>query len=152
MWCVKIIFKDLRSDCLSVTNIFVPEQYGIMCGTSSQILDTRWLWVIFHIPAPLATEKKSEIYISQEAGWNLDPVWKLWWRKCLICFICWDSNAVSSFIPLAPEFFLILAHPVCKLWILQEPKKVTLWNKRHFEEKNGECAACLKYSVRIFID
>jgi hypothetical protein len=22
--------------------------------------------------------------------------------------------------------------------------------KRHFEEKNGECAACLKYSVLIF--
>jgi len=23
-------------------------------------------------------------------------------------------------------------------------KKVALWNKRHFEEKNGECAACFK--------
>jgi len=30
-------------------------------------------------------------------------------------------------------------------------KKVALWNKRHFEEKNGECAACLKYSVLIVI-
>jgi len=28
---------------------------------------------------------------------------------------------------------------------------VALWNKRHFEEKNGECAACLKYSVLIFV-
>jgi hypothetical protein len=27
---------------------------------------------------------------------------------------------------------------------------VALRNKRHFEEKNGECAACLKYSVLIF--
>jgi hypothetical protein len=25
-------------------------------------------------------------------------------------------------------------------------------NKRHFEEKNGECAACLKYSVLIFVE
>jgi len=24
-------------------------------------------------------------------------------------------------------------------------------NKRHFEEKNGEGAACLKYSVLIFV-
>jgi len=24
-------------------------------------------------------------------------------------------------------------------------KKVALRNKRHFEEENGECAACLKY-------
>jgi hypothetical protein len=30
-------------------------------------------------------------------------------------------------------------------------KKVALFNKRHFEEKNGECAACLKYSVLIFV-
>ena len=29
---------------------------------------------------------------------------------------------------------------------------VALWNKRHFEEKNGECAACLKYSVLIFVE
>jgi hypothetical protein len=31
-------------------------------------------------------------------------------------------------------------------------KKLALWNKRHFEEKNGECAACLKYSVLIFVE
>jgi hypothetical protein len=31
-------------------------------------------------------------------------------------------------------------------------KKVALWNKRHFEEKNGECAACLKYSVIIAVE
>ena len=33
-------------------------------------------------------------------------------------------------------------------------KKKKLWNKRHLEEreKNGECAACLKYSVSIFVE
>jgi hypothetical protein len=31
-------------------------------------------------------------------------------------------------------------------------KKVALRNKRHFEEKSGECAACLKYSVVIFVE
>ena len=25
--------------------------------------------------------------------------------------------------------------PLCKMWIIQEPKKIPLWNKRHFEEK-----------------
>jgi hypothetical protein len=30
-------------------------------------------------------------------------------------------------------------------------KKVALRNKRHFEEKNGKCAACLKYAVLIFV-
>jgi len=38
------------------------------------------------------------------------------------------------------------------MWIIQEQKKVALWNKQHFEEKNGECAACLKYSVLIFVE
>jgi hypothetical protein len=38
------------------------------------------------------------------------------------------------------------------MWIIQEPTNVALWNKRHFEEKNGECAACLKYSVLIVVE
>jgi len=39
------------------------------------------------------------------------------------------------------------------MWIIQEPKKVALWNKRHFEEeKKGNYAAYLKYSVRIFVE
>ena len=56
--------------------------------------------------------------------------------------------------PLAPElFFLILAHPVYKIWIIQEPNKLALWNKLHFEEeKNGDYIACLKYSVPIFVE
>jgi hypothetical protein len=54
--------------------------------------------------------------------------------------------------PLAPEFFLILAHPVCKMWIIQESKKGSIMKQTAFwREKNGECAACLKYSVRIFV-
>jgi len=37
--------------------------------------------------------------------------------------------------------------------IIQEPNKAALWIKRHFEEKkNGDYAACLKYSVRIFVE
>jgi hypothetical protein len=45
-----------------------------------------------------------------------------------------------------------LAHSVCEMWIIYEPKSVALWNKRHFEEKNRECAACLKYSVLIIVE
>ena len=41
--------------------------------------------------------------------------------------------------PLAPElFFLILAHPVYKMWIIQEPNKLALRNKLHFEEEKTE--------------
>jgi hypothetical protein len=37
------------------------------------------------------------------------------------------------------------------MWIIYEPKKVALWNKRNFEENNAVCAACLKYSVLIVL-
>jgi len=40
---------------------------------------------------------------------------------------------------LSPElFFLILAHPVYKMWIKQEPNKLELWNKLHFEEEKTD--------------
>ena len=34
--------------------------------------------------------------------------------------------------------FLILAHSVYKVWILQKPNKLELWNKLHFKEKKTE--------------
>jgi len=40
----------------------------------------------------------------------------------------------------APEllFFLILAHSVYKMWIIQETNTLELWNKLHFEEEKTE--------------
>ena len=35
-------------------------------------------------------------------------------------------------------FLLILAHSVCKMWIIQEPNMLELWNKLHFEEEKAE--------------
>jgi len=34
--------------------------------------------------------------------------------------------------------FLILAHPVYKMWIIQEPNTLELWKKLHFGEKKTE--------------
>ena len=46
------------------------------------------------------------------------------------------SKVYGSFILLAPElFFLILAHSVYKMWIIQEPNTSELWNKLHFEDR-----------------
>ena len=36
---------------------------------------------------------------------------------------------------LATDFFQILAHRVFKMWVIQKPNKLALWNKRQFEEK-----------------
>ena len=50
-------------------------------------------------------------------------------------------------------FFFNFSTPVYKMWIIQEPNTLALWNKLHFEEKkNGEYRACLKYSVSIFVE
>ena len=39
------------------------------------------------------------------------------------------------------------------MWIIQKPNKLAVWNKLHFEEKkDGECRACLKYSVPTFVE
>jgi len=58
-------------------------------------------------------------------------------------FLSRSSNSLN--IPviyiklLAPElFFFILAHPVYKMWIIQEPNTLDLLNKLHLEEEKTE--------------
>jgi hypothetical protein len=50
---------------------------------------------------------------------------------------------------LAPEFGnLILAHSVCKMRIIPEPKQVALLNKRYFEEKKRKVCSMLKKYIK----
>ena len=44
----------------------------------------------------------------------------------------------TTFNLLEPELFLILAHPVYKMWIIQEQNTLELWNKVQFEEEKTE--------------
>ena len=54
-------------------------------------------------------------------------------ERYFLFLICYHfSLLVTDF------FFQILAHPVFKMWVIREPNKVALWNKRHFEEKKME--------------
>jgi hypothetical protein len=47
-----------------------------------------------------------------------------------------QNNSYNNINLLAPEFDIkILAHPVCKMCLTQEPKNLTLQNTQHFEEK-----------------
>ena len=50
-------------------------------------------------------------------------------ETCTVALTLWRRNYF---------FFLILAHTVYKMWIIQEPKKLELWNKLHFEEEKTE--------------
>ena len=46
------------------------------------------------------------------------------------------SNAFFNL--LATDFFSNFSTPVFKMWVIQKPNKVALWNKRHFEEEKME--------------
>ena len=51
----------------------------------------------------------------------------------------WTTTSADDINLLAPElFFLILAHPVYKMWIIQEQNTLELWNKLYFEEETTE--------------
>jgi len=78
---------------------------------------------------------------------------------CVMCYLVRDLFYVSAFVGWQLTFwrrnyfFFNLAHSVYKMWIIQEPNTLELWNKLHFEErKNGEYISRLKYSVFIFVE
>jgi len=57
----------------------------------------------------------------------------------------YENQFSSLFNLLEPEFYIsILAHSVGKMRIIQEPNKVELWNKRHFEEKKRRLCSMFK--------
>ena len=48
------------------------------------------------------------------------------------------TGIVTAHTYRAEIIFLILAHPVYKMWIIQEPNTLELWNKLHFEKEKTE--------------
>ena len=62
------------------------------------------------------------------------PYWDVWEFLLLNFFLFLFCFGVLTFWR-RNYFFLILAHPVYNMWIIQEPNTLELWNKLHFEEK-----------------
>ena len=56
-----------------------------------------------------------------------------------------ENKKVSSLLTFWSRnyFILILAHPVYKMWIIQEPSTLELWNKVNFEEEKTESIYCV---------
>ena len=82
-------------------------------------------------------------YLDRESSWKLilfkeNGRTTMEWRfdKCLVydCAL-WKEFAVNL---LAPEFIFNFSTPVYKMWIIQEPNILELWNKLHFEEEKAE--------------
>jgi len=58
-----------------------------------------------------------------------------------------------EYIPCLKYSVPIFVEYIYRMWILQEPNTLELWNKMQFEdEKNREYMPCLKYSVPIFVE
>ena len=73
------------------------------------------------------------------------------WRQQSHCALQRRLHAqLNSLNLLAPElFFLILAYPVYKMWITQEPNTLKLWNKLHFEEKKRRLYTMFKIFSKL---
>ena len=54
----------------------------------------------------------------------------------LLCLYKLQANATLTLW--RRNYFFNLSTPVCKMWIIQEPNKLALWNILHFEEKKTE--------------
>ena len=52
--------------------------------------------------------------------------------------LSWSHFCIQELQHCTVIIFLILAHPVYKIWIIREPNTLDLWNKRHFEEEKTE--------------
>ena len=84
--------------------------------------------------------ERQRVISSNDNKWQLDRS-NLYGYVNNINVRCTDKDICIGITinPLAPEFFfLISAHSVYKMWIIQEPNKLALWNKLHFEEKKTE--------------
>jgi hypothetical protein len=118
------------------------------------------------MPIPVAARSKgahTRTSVASESGWAWVPMSQTRpcvechepesTRACVVIYIraCLPSQAprgglasqtrtcMGTLTFWHPNFFkFFLAHPVCKMWIIREPKKVALWNKRNFEEKEME--------------
>ena len=60
---------------------------------------------------------------------------EIWYLSFFFFLISVEKIKVEPFGAGIIIIFLILAHTVYKMWIIQEPNKLALWNKLHFEEK-----------------
>ena len=100
---------------------------------TSKILGARWMkWSKFHAEDRTNFSRPAEL-----SPWICAP----------LSYVTkyYAQRAVTAINLLATDFFFqILAHPVFKMWVIQKPNKVALWNKRHFEDKKWRLYSMFK--------
>jgi len=132
---------------LRVSEKATREVWGLKFVAAGGLTIMHHLRILDYLPTERELQLNS-MHRAKRQWTQMFNIW-LWVELTLLCdgrvktLLLWRRNFLLNFS----------THPVFKMWIIQEPKKLALWNKRRFEEKKaGECAECLKYSVRIFIE
>ena len=125
---LKFVIKSIKLNLINVTFSYLLNGYKKFLHRILKRLASTW----------------NKLIQAETRTWH-----SLWELSSLPCYM-WhpnvaERNSVShdatTCVPRhdwpsgAGIIFLILAHPVYKTWIMQEPNTLELWNKLHFEEK-----------------
>jgi hypothetical protein len=84
---------------------------------------------------------------SEQRRWYMNEMRVVEWQWQGKTYVPAEEDLIKWINILAPEFFfVILAHSVYKMWIIQEANKLELWNKLYFEEKKLRVYTMFKIS------
>jgi hypothetical protein len=153
--CVSLQLQNTRGILLCWTRNWSDGGWIKLCSTfmQSRVSSANFTWGSWQ------SDEVSILSITVRAKWTLS-IETLYVENVTITHKK-NANLMHTFIISTTVltfwrrnyFFFILAQSVYKMLIIQEPNKLELWNKLHFEEKkNGEYISCLKYSVPIFVE
>ena len=96
-------------------------------------------------------------------GWRTDGTWYSLLSRFFVSFLLPDQclyTCIYTYTWLRRDcvltvwsrnFFLILAHPVYKMWIIKEPNTLELWNKLNFEEKKRRVYTTFKNIQYLYL-
>ena len=137
--------------------IIIVMKFRSWIGRHGWIVDCENCWstqmhiLIWHVIKYIICENKTPLKICKEhfvhrwrgGGYFYTQTVLLSFMpiKCRMCVFKtrWEDRILNLSISLEIQpfdagiiFFLILAHTVYKMWIIQEPNMLELWNKLHF--------------------
>jgi hypothetical protein len=152
----------LRGDTIKGTHVLRVNEAGTFVHWYSNVFQTLISTARVHgldfspLPNALTLEKLKSwqnilrYYVVDTV--RVDTVGRIWSNQMHISSLLHRAfRRITLTFGAGIIFFLILAHPVYKMWIIQElnriMKKTAFWRG-----KNGECVPCLKYSVPIFVE
>ena len=140
-WCIFIIIVTLKTQLTQNQHFIYVWKCSVMKDTmEGKVITTHKTWATtFSLSAHIniLTQCLCEEVVIIGLLWNTSPpsVTLVWQPTRFSHAITLHNSVLTLWRRI---FFSNLAHPVFKMWVIQKPNKVALWNKRHFEEKEME--------------